>query len=119
MASKGLKFAAATEGDEAAYQALHSALAAYDVAWNASSPRPRLLPCERLRDLRFALALARRERSRGEMVSPATFSWAGRSLEESVDLLPQGEPSSRSSTDNFFQRAPLAQSVRSGSASHG
>ena len=42
MASKGLKFAPATQGDEAAYQAMHSALAAYDVAWNAqlSSPMP-------------------------------------------------------------------------------
>jgi hypothetical protein len=40
MASKGLKFAAATQGDEAAYQALHSALAAYDVAWNAQGTSP-------------------------------------------------------------------------------
>jgi hypothetical protein len=32
MASKGLTFAAAVSGDEAAYQAIHQALAAYDIA---------------------------------------------------------------------------------------
>src|SRR5262249_46436712 len=40
----GLKFAAATQGAEAAYQAMHSALAAYDVAVNthlaAATPAP-------------------------------------------------------------------------------
>jgi len=35
MIRNGLKFAAATQGDEAAYQAMQSALAAYDVAVNA------------------------------------------------------------------------------------
>jgi hypothetical protein len=35
MVSNGLRFAPATSGDEAAYQAMHSALAAYDVALNA------------------------------------------------------------------------------------
>lgn len=34
MVSNGLRFAPATQGDEAAYQAMHNALAAYDVALN-------------------------------------------------------------------------------------
>jgi hypothetical protein len=34
MADKGLQFAPAVEGDEQYYQALHTALAAYDVAVN-------------------------------------------------------------------------------------
>jgi hypothetical protein len=44
MIRNGLKFASATQGDEAAYQAMHSALAAYDVAVNtqlaAAPPAP-------------------------------------------------------------------------------
>jgi hypothetical protein len=37
MVQEGLLFAAATPGDESAYRAMHSALAAYDVEVNASS----------------------------------------------------------------------------------
>jgi hypothetical protein len=37
MARNGLRFAPAVAGDESAYQALHSALAAYDLAFNAQA----------------------------------------------------------------------------------
>ena len=44
MAEKGLQFAPAVEGDEPYYQALHTALTAYDVAVNtqlaANTPSP-------------------------------------------------------------------------------
>src|SRR5438874_5051627 len=40
---------------------------------------------------------------------PATFSWAGRSLEESIDLLPLGEPLIPFLDGQLSQRAPPAQ----------
>ena len=42
LSAKGLSIAPAVQGDEAAYQAVHSALAAYDIAYNtqfASAPK--------------------------------------------------------------------------------
>ena len=39
MVQKGLRFAPAVSGDEAAYQALYSALQAYDLAFNEENKK--------------------------------------------------------------------------------